>query len=442
MSTASFAIHPGIEAVRSEIIETRRYLHAHPELSFEEFETAKLVARKLREWGIEVEEGVGRTGVVGTLCGASERPCIAFRADMDALPIQETTGLEFASTVPGKMHACGHDGHVAELLGVAKALAARREELKGSVKFLFQPAEEGKGGARVMVADGCLEGVDLVYGIHLWTYDEVGVVGLHPGPVMAASDRFEIVVRGAGGHGAAPQGTVDAIVAAAQIVQSLQSVVSRNVDPLKNAVLTVGQINGGYNYNIICDEVRLVGTVRTFDRDIQELVVKRMHEVTHHTAAAHGATATLEYYFGYPPTVNTSDACLGHVRRAALRVVPEALVRSPFLSMGAEDFSYFLHERPGCFFFVGASPAGPGEEPVPHHKSNFTIHEEALMVAASVFVGIVEDLLVKADDAAAAVAEAVGEWVKPPPPPKHGLAEHVTCACDSGMHETLKRSVE
>lgn len=247
----------------------------------------------------------------------------ALRADMDALPITETTGLPFSSRNEGVMHACGHDGHMAELLCAAKVMAGMRDRIKvriaaqagsagvgcarrvcdshpapawasfggraqGSVKFLFQPAEEGLGGAREMIKDGCLDGVDAVYGCHLWTYDDVGVVGVQSGPVMAASDRFEITVRGAGGHGAAPQGTVDAVVAASQLVVALQSVVARNVNPLQNAVVTVGQINGGYNYNIIADEVTLVGTVRSFDREVQALVVRRINEIAQHTAAAFG----------------------------------------------------------------------------------------------------------------------------------------------------------
>ena len=250
-------IRPEIESLKDLIISTRRDIHQHPELAFDEHRTSKLVAERLKSLGIEVQTGVGKTGVIGTLKGGNDGRTIALRADMDALPMQETSDISYKSKNDGIMHACGHDGHTAMLLGTAEALSKKAEKLNGTVKFFFQSAEEGYGGAQYMIEDGALKNVDEVYGIHLWNYQKYGTVGVKPGPIMAAADIFAITIHGKGGHGAAPQGTKDAVVIAAHLIQTLQTIVSRNTNPIESTVVTVGQINGGYNFNIIADNVTL-----------------------------------------------------------------------------------------------------------------------------------------------------------------------------------------
>eukprot|EP00047_Mylnosiga_fluctuans_P019761 m.85794 g.85794 ORF g.85794 m.85794 type:complete len:398 (+) comp8254_c0_seq1:87-1280(+) len=393
----SFAILPEVTALKAEIVENRRYFHAHPELSFQEVQTAAHVAALLRGYGItEIFEQIGKTGVVALIRGGAPGPCVALRADMDALPIQETADIPYRSQNANAMHACGHDGHMAGLLAAAKILHEQRAQIAGIVKLVFQPAEEGLGGAPAMIADGVLEEgpcgprVDAIYGLHLWSYDALGDILCSAGPVMAASDRFDIDVYGKGGHGAAPQGTVDAIVEAASVVTSLHTIVSRNVDPLENGVLTVGMINGGCNYNIICDHVRITGTCRSFKPDVQETIKACMHDVCCGVAAAHGGRIELAYKYGYPPTVNAYPECVEIVNSASARIVGVANCGKPQKTMGAEDFSYFLQARPGCFFFVGAALPG---DPRPHHKSVFDFDEDAILLGASVFVQIIRDVI-------------------------------------------------
>jgi amidohydrolase len=315
LNAHSFSALPAVLALQAQMAADRRHLHAHPELSFQEFETAKYVAAQLRGYGIaEVVEGVGRTGVVALIRGgAGAGPCIALRADMDALPLQESGDCPFISQRAGVMHACGHDGHMAMLLGAARVLHEGRAGMRGTVKLVFQPAEEGYGGAREMIKDGVLEGdeaaqaaggkrlgprVDAIYGAHLWSYDALGRVGARKGPKMAASDKFEINVVGNGGHGAAPQSTVDAVVVAANVVTTLQSIVSRSKDPLDAGVLTCGTINGGFGYNIIADHVKITGTCRSFTRHTQDMQERRMHEICGGIGAAHGADVKMTYTHG------------------------------------------------------------------------------------------------------------------------------------------------
>jgi amidohydrolase len=400
-STASSEVFvlPEILALKEEVIANRRWFHANPELSFQEVKTAERIVEHLRSYGIEeIIEGVGRTGVVALIRGTANsnaKPiCVALRADIDALPITETADIEYVSKNNGVMHACGHDGHMAGLLAAAKVLHNERHTFSGIVKLLFQPAEEGFHGAREMINDGCLEEgrlgprVDEIYGIHIWTVNKLGDVCCEVGPVMAASDRFCIEVRGAGGHGAAPQYTVDAIVEAATVVTSLQTIVSRSMDPLESAVLTCGTIQGGYGYNIVADHVRIGGTCRTFTKDNQEKMKRRMKEVCCGVAHMYGGDISLDYEYGYPPTINSYPECNEVVSKAAARFVGNERSRLPQKTMGAEDFSYFLQERPGCFFFVGA--ALPGVER-PHHKSVFDFDERGVFVAASIFVQIIRD---------------------------------------------------
>ncbi|MBT3217383.1 MAG: amidohydrolase [Candidatus Marinimicrobia bacterium] len=382
-----------IELIKNEIITTRRDIHKHPELGFQEIRTAGLVAKRLQSLGMDVKTGVGKTGVVGDLKGKGEGPTIALRADMDALPIQETGEKEYISVNDGVMHACGHDGHVAMLLGAAKVLAEKRDELNGNVRFIFQPAEEGEGGARYMIEDGCLEDVDEIYGIHLWTYQNTGEIGIKPGPILAYADKFTITVKGIGGHGAAPHGSVDAVLVASHLVIALQTIVSRNTDPLKSSVVSIGKINGGYNFNVIADEIVLLGTARAYEEDIQAMIKKRMGDIIDGVAQTFGAKIKFDYQEGYPATIN-DEVAYEKLLSSAKKIVGEG-ADFPYLSMGGEDFSYYAQKVPGCFFFVGAAPKNQPFQSVPHHCSHFDIDEEALLVGASVFVQVVEDLIGK-----------------------------------------------
>ena len=248
-------LNPDLLSIKNQIIKTRRDFHKHPELSFQEHRTASIVAKSLKKFGLKVQKNIGKTGVVGLLKGSKAGKTIALRADMDALPIQEISKVSYKSINDGIMHACGHDAHTAILLGVAEVLSNNKNKIKGNIKFIFQPAEEGYGGAKYMIDDGALDNVEEIYALHVWNYQKSGTVGVQSGPVMAAADMFTIKIQGTGGHGAAPQGTVDCIMVSSQLIQSLQTIVSRNTNPLENTVLTIGQINGGYNFNIIADEV-------------------------------------------------------------------------------------------------------------------------------------------------------------------------------------------
>ncbi len=385
-------IRPEIEALEREIIAIRRDIHKHPELGFDVGRTANLVAQFLVSCGIEVRTGVGKTGVVGTLKGGKPGPTIALRADMDALPIQETNDVEYKSVHEGIMHACGHDGHTAMLLGAAKVLAERRERIKGTVRFLFQPAEEGDGGARYMIEDGCLDGVDEIYGLHLWNFQPFGQIGVKSGPILASADIFEIQVNGRGGHGAAPQGTVDAVVVSAHLVTALQTIVSRNTNPIESTVVTVGKIAGGDNFNIIADKVVLKGTTRAYTEQNRQMIKRRLREIMAGIGQAYNARIEMDYEDGYPPTINNEQA-YRKVLAAARRIVGNG-ASEPYLSMGGEDFAYYLKEVPGCFFFIGSAPVGREPMSVPHHCSYFDINERALLVGASVFVQLIDDLLI------------------------------------------------
>ena len=388
----SINIRPEVQQIAENIITTRRDIHKHPELSFKEFRTAKLVAEKLKSLGILVKEGVGKTGVLGDIKGDLDGPTIALRADMDALPIQETGDVPYKSINDGIMHACGHDAHVAMLLGTAEIISQQKHLLKGCVRFIFQPAEEGLGGARFMIADGALDGVDQIYGAHVWNYQQSGTIGIRPGPFMAAADEFEMTINGKGGHGAAPQGTQDAIVIASHLIQTFQTIVSRNTNPIDSTVVSVGKINGGYNFNIIADKVTLSGTTRAYTEENRQLVKSRMKEIILGTEKTFNCKIELDYKDGYPPTIN-EDNCAKVVLNASQKIVGEN-AGEPYLSMGAEDFSYFLNEKPGAFFFVGSAPKDREPMSTPHHCSHFDIDENALLIGTSTFVQIIEDLLI------------------------------------------------
>ncbi len=383
-------IRSEIKSIEKNIIDWRRDFHQYPELGFDEHRTSKIIGEALKEMGLAPKMNVGKTGVTADLT-FGDGPTIALRADMDALPMQEASGLDFSSKHDGVMHACGHDGHMAMLLGAAKVLTQNGNSFNGTVRFIFQPAEEGAGGARYMIEDGCLDGVDEIYGIHVWNYQPVGEVGITDGPVLAAADMFEINIKGIGGHGAAPQGTVDAVVVASHLVQALQTIVSRNTNPLESTVVTIGTINGGHNFNIIADEVTLSGTARAYTEENRNLIKTRMAEIIDGVAKTFGAEISFDYEDGYPPTINHTDP-VNKVLKAAERVVGEK-AGMPYLSMGGEDFSYYLQKIPGCFFFVGSAPNDQKLFETPHHCSHFTMDERALLVGPSIYLNLVDDLL-------------------------------------------------
>ena len=372
-----------------EAIAWRRHLHANPELSFEEVDTSRYVEETLGSFDALELERPTATSVVATLRGARPGKVLALRADMDALPIQEETGLEFASTRPGVMHACGHDGHTAMLLGTAKLLAARRDELAGEVRFVFQHAEEKPpGGARQLVEAGVMDGVDLVVGAHLASIKEAGKVSCRPGPIAAAADTFSAVIRGRGGHAAMPHRTVDPVVVAAQVVTNLQQLVSRTVDPLRSAVVSVTQFHAGTADNIIAESVQLGGTVRTFDPEVREGLREGLERVFRGVTEAHGATYALEYSDGYAAVVNDETAA-GLVEAAARAELGDGAIMEADPIMGGEDFSAYLERAPGAFFWVGAG----SEDAFPHHHPRFRIDESAFRPGIAVFVRMALDYL-------------------------------------------------
>jgi amidohydrolase len=373
----------------------RHEIHAHPETAFEEKRTADFVAARLQEFGIEVHRGLAGTGVVGTLRGS--RPgsrAIALRADLDALHIHERNRHDYASKNPGKMHACGHDGHTTMLLGAARYLAETRN-FAGTVHFVFQPAEENEGGGRVMVADGLFEKfpVEAVYGMHNWPGMPVGTFAMRAGPMMASFDIFEITVKGKGTHAALPHLGHDPMVAAAQIVAALQTLVSRNTHPLESAVVSVTQIHGGDTWNVIPDEVVLRGTVRSFKTELQEAIEAGIRRVAAGVASALGTSAEIRYERRYPPTVN-SEKETEIAAAIAAEVVGDANVnRSLTPTMGSEDFAFMLQAKPGCYVFIGN---GTGEKAVGLHNPHYDFNDEILPIGASYWARLVERTLVKA----------------------------------------------
>ena len=373
--------------MHAEMTGWRHDFHMHPELQYDVHRTAGIVAKLLREFGCdEVVEGIGQTGVVGVINGKTNTSgkTIGLRADMDALPIPEATGLPYASTIPGKMHACGHDGHTTMLLGAAKYMCETRN-FDGRAVVIFQPAEEGGAGGLAMVQDGLMDrfGVDEVYGLHNAPGIPVGQFAIRPGPLMASADEFEIIVTGKGGHAAEPHRAIDTTLVAAQIVVSLQTIVARNVDPLQNVVVTVGTFRTDSEAsNIIAHEVRMEGTVRTLDESCRDLAEKRVREVAEGTAMVHGATVEINYRRCYPVTVN-HEAETGYAAEVA-RDVAGQVEDNVNPIMPAEDFSYMLLERPGAYIFLGN-----GDTAVCHHPE-YNFDDEALPFGASWLSGMVE----------------------------------------------------
>ncbi|MEA2787362.1 MAG: hypothetical protein QOF71_3466 [Candidatus Eremiobacteraeota bacterium] len=370
----------------ADTVAIRRDLHAHPELAFEETRTAEIVATRLRALGFDVHAGVGGTGVVGLLTGDQPGPTIMLRADMDALPMPEENDVPYASRNAGVTHACGHDAHVAMLLGAATILRDRASEVHGRVAFVFQPAEEGGGGARAMLDDGLIArfGIERAYGLHIANILPSGVFGLRPGPLMAAVDSFDLVVEGMGGHGAMPHRSVDPVVVAADVVSALQRVVSREIDPVEPAVLTIGAINGGTTYNVIPPRVALKGTVRTFTDATRDAMEARVQRIAEHTCAAANATCSLQWHPSYPVTVNDPAEAAFVTATLAAEFGAARVQESPPI-MGSEDFSYFAQVVPACFYFLGA---GDAAHQFPNHHPAFDIDENAMTAGIAAHVAL------------------------------------------------------
>jgi amidohydrolase len=371
------------KALKPEMVKLRRDLHRFPELAFEETRTAGIVAEQLSALGLKVETGIGRTGVVGLLEGDHPGPTVLVRADMDALPIAEQNQVDYASTKPNTMHACGHDGHTSIALTVARLLSQHRESLQGAVKFIFQPAEETGRGAEAMIADGVLHDPrpDLSLGLHLWNDLRVGTVAVTPGPCMAAADDWRCEIIGRGGHGAAPHQTHDPIVAAAQVITAVQSVVSRNISPLKTGVITVGCVNGGDAFNVIPPAVELKGTIRAFDPDVHALLRRRLKEICEGVAASLQCEA--ELFIDQMTLAVDNDAALSaQVAALAADLLGPENVVDDVRTMGSEDMSYFMDEIPGCYFFIGSANA-ERDLAYPHHNPRFDFDEDALVIGAA-----------------------------------------------------------
>lgn len=370
------------------VIEIRRDLHRHPELGFQEFRTSAKVAEFLRQSGLEPTEGIAVTGVTAEVRGDQPGPTLMLRADMDALPIEEETGLEFASQEPGKMHACGHDLHTAILLGTARILQAMKPSLKGTVKLIFQPAEEGPGGADPMIKEGVLSNVDYALGLHLWSDLPCGHVAISPGPVMAAADTFRVKIHGKGGHAAYPHESADPIVAAAALITAMQTLVSRNTSPFDSAVVSVTQIQGGSADNIIPERVEFSGTIRTFQPSTRAALVKRLHEMVPSLCQSYGTEGEFQFSEGYPALINDPVPCRWVAQAAEQMKLP----LSAQATMGGEDMAYYLQKVPGAFFFLGAAP-DQAERVFPHHHPKFELDERAVPLAMELFLRCVESCL-------------------------------------------------
>ncbi|HYQ85287.1 MAG TPA: M20 family metallopeptidase [Rubrobacter sp.] len=371
-----------------KIVALRRDIHREPELGFGTERTAEKVLAALDGLPLDIETGVAENGIVATLEGEGDGPTVALRADMDALPIQEETGLPFSSEIEGRMHACGHDGHTGMLVGAAHALSGIRDRLSGTVKFVFQPAEEGGGGGKVMVDEGVAEDVSSIFALHLWPGLPFGKVATKAGPIMAAADAFEMEVTGAGGHGAMPHQAADAVVIAAQVVTALQTVVSREVDPVEPAVLTVGEIGAGTAFNIIPEKARLGGTVRTLNADLREIMPGRIEALARGVANGMRGDANLDYTFSYPVTANDRDAADRALKVATDLFGGESVLELPNPSMGGEDFAFFLEKVPGAFIWLGL-----GEDVSGLHTPQFSFDEEILARGSALLTALALDSL-------------------------------------------------
>lgn len=383
-------IRATIQALQPELVQWRRQLHQTPELGFRERLTAALIAQKLQEWGIEHQTEIAQTGIAAIIRGDRPGAVLGIRADMDALPIQEENEVSYKSQHDGIMHACGHDGHVTIALGTAYYLSQHRD-FAGTVKIIFQPAEEGPGGAKPMIEAGVLKNpdVDAIIGLHLWNNLPLGTVGVRSGALMAAVELFNCTIIGKGGHGAIPQQTIDSIVVASQVVTALQSIVARNVDPLESAVVTVGEFNAGTAHNVIAAKAQMSGTVRYFNPQFEGFFKQRLEQMVSGICQSHGADYKLEYYSLYPPVVN-DDRMANLVRSVAETVIESPIGIVPQCqTMGGEDMSFFLQEVPGCYFFLGSANADR-DLAYPHHHPRFNFDETALSMGVEIFVRCVE----------------------------------------------------
>ncbi|HJV26150.1 MAG TPA: M20 aminoacylase family protein [Aromatoleum sp.] len=386
------SINDTIRRCQPRLVEIRRDIHAHPELAFAEHRTAELVAAHLERLGLEVHRNVGGTGVVGTLRSGRGLRAIGLRADMDALPIQERNEFLHKSRHQGCMHACGHDGHTTMLLGAAEVLAAH-PDFDGTVHFVFQPAEEGEGGADAMVNDGLFDRfpMESIFGLHNWPGLPAGQFAVHPGPVMASADRFDIEIRGHGAHAAMPHLGTDSIVAGAALVQAIQSIVSRTLDPTDSAVVSVTQFHAGEAYNVIPDRAQLCGTVRAFSEAVQERVEASLQRLCDGVAAAQGVEIDLAYRRGYPPTINTADeAAVCAEAAAAVAGGAPGVITNARPSMGAEDFAYYLRHKPGCYVWLGN---GPGEGGCTLHNPHYDFNDEVMPVGVAYWVELARRIL-------------------------------------------------
>ncbi|MCC3374789.1 M20 family metallopeptidase [Cohnella sp. REN36] len=378
---------PAARKLEEKIIGLRRRLHQYPELSLEEAETSAVIEALLEPLGLDVRRGVGGYGVIADLQGGKPGPLIALRADMDALPVQEETGLPFASRVPGRMHACGHDAHTAMLYGAAKLLVERRSELAGGVRFIFQAAEEVNEGARAIVEAGGMAGVDEIYGLHNSPTLPVGTVATRVGGMMGSVDRFSATIQGRGGHGAMPEQCVDPVVAASAIVLSLQTAVSRELSPFDPAVVTVGSIHGGNAYNVIPDRVEIEGTVRTFSARVRDQLPVMLGRLVGGVAEAHRCTAEVRYLRMVPALENREDNVCAVNRVTRLLLGENGLTEAAPVLAG-EDFSVYLERVPGCFFWLGAGPQANADQAYGLHHPKYTIDEDCLAIGAAVLAAI------------------------------------------------------
>ena len=385
----------------ASIIAVRRDIHAHPELCFQEQRTSDVVAGKLAEWGIEVHRGMGTTGVVGVIKNGSSKRSIGLRADMDALPVNEANTFAHASKHPGKMHACGHDGHTAMLLAAAQHLA-KHKHFDGTVVLIFQPAEEGGGGAREMIKDGLFDKfpVDAVFGLHNWPGMPVGTLAVSPGPVMASSNEFKITIRGKGCHAALPHNGIDPVPIACEMVQAFQTIVSRNLKPIDAGVISVTMIHAGDATNVVANSCELQGTVRTFTVEMLDLIERRMQTIAEHVSAAHEATCEFAFVRNYPPTINhVNEAAFTREVLSGIVGADKVLAQEP--TMGAEDFSYMLLEKPGAYFFIANGEGqhremGHGGGPCTLHNPSYDFNDDLIPLGGTVWVRMVEQFLAPA----------------------------------------------